>query len=111
MKRGQILHDAMARCGVGNAQGTHHREGLAAAMADHGNPVDAQEQSSTVLRMVQPLLDAFQVAAQECRTHLAATSPGQFSPQHAQQNAADGFQELQQHIAGESVTDHHIEVT
>ena len=63
LQRGEILHHPMAGCGVGNAQGTDHREGLAAAVADHGNAVHAQQQSTTVLGMVEPLLDAFEVAA------------------------------------------------
>ena len=63
-----------------------------------------------MLGVIQALLDPAQVANQEGRSHLAAAPPGQFLFDHVQQHAADAFEELEQHVAGEAVTDHHVEV-
>ena len=69
----------------------------------------AEQQSAAVFGMVQAFLDAFEVAAQKCRSNLAPASAGQFRSQDAKQHTADGLQEFEQHIAGEAVTDHNVE--
>ena len=60
--------------------------------------------------MVEAFFNAAQVVDQEGRAHLAAAAPGQFLFDHIQQHAAHGFQELQQHVAGEAVAHHHVEL-
>ena len=39
----QMIHDAMAGSGMGQTQGTDHREGLAAAVANHADAINAQQ--------------------------------------------------------------------
>ena len=80
-------------------------------MADHADPINAQQQGAAVFGMVEALFDPAQVVDQEGRAHLAAPAPGQFFLDHIQQDAAHRFQEFQQHVAGEAVTDHHVEIT
>ena len=50
---------------MGEPQGTDDREGLAAAVADHADAIHPQQQGATMLGVVEALLDADQVAAQE----------------------------------------------
>ena len=105
----EIVHHAVAGGGVGQPQRTHHREGLAAAVADHADPFHPQQQGPAVFGMVESLLDADQVAAEKGGAHLAAPTPRQLGPQHVQENPAHRFEELQQHVAGEAVAHHHVE--
>ena len=79
-------------------------------MADHADPINAQQQGSAVFGMVEALFNSPQVVDQKGRAHLAAPAPGQFFLDDIQQDAAHRFEELQQHVAGEAVTDHHVEL-
>jgi hypothetical protein len=106
----EVIHDAMAGGGVGQAQGADDREGLAAAMADHADAIDPKQQGAAMFGVVEALFDPHQIAAQKGGSHFAAPAPGQFGPQDIQKDAPDGFQEFQQHIARESITDHHVEI-
>ena len=106
----QVVHHAMTGGGVGQAQSTDDRQGFAAAMADHADAIDPQQQSAPMLGVVQPLLDPLEIAAQKGRAHLAPTPPWKFSPQDSKQHAAHGFQELEQNIAGEAVADNNVKL-
>ena len=61
--------------------------------------------------MIQSLFDALEVAAQKSGTHFASTTTWQFGSEDTKQHAANRLKELEQNIAGEAVTDHHIELT
>ena len=67
-----------------------------------------QQQCPAVLGMIEPLLDAAQIAHQEGRPHLAATAAWQFCFQHVEQHAAHAFQEFEQHVAREAIAHHHV---
>lgn len=51
--------------GVRQAQSAYDRQGFAAPMADDTDPIHPEEQGPAVFSMVEPLLDAFEIAAQE----------------------------------------------
>ena len=55
----------MACGGVGQSQGAHNRQRLAAAVANHTDAINAEEQCSTVFGVVESLFDPFEVAAQK----------------------------------------------
>ena len=44
----QVGHDPMVGRGVGQAQGAEHGQGLAAAMADYADPINAKQQGAAV---------------------------------------------------------------
>ena len=107
----QVVHDAMTGGGMGQPQSADNRQGFAAAVADDADAIDPEQQSSSVLGMVQSLLDALEIASQECRADLSSTSTGKLSPQDAEQHAAHRFEKLEQNIAGESVADDDIKLS
>ena len=45
-------------------------------MADHANPIHAKEESPAMFSVVEPLLNAFEIAAQEGRADFSAASTG-----------------------------------
>jgi hypothetical protein len=60
---GEIVHHTMTCSGVSQAQSAHHGEGFAASMADHANAIHTKEKCAAVFSVVEPFLDAFEIAA------------------------------------------------
>ena len=65
LKIRKVIHHTVAGSGMRDAQCADDGECLAAAMADDGNPVHPKQQCSAVFRVVQPLLDSPEIAAQK----------------------------------------------
>jgi hypothetical protein len=61
----QVGHDPMVGGGVGEAQGAEHGESLAAAMADHADPINAQQEGAAMFGMVEAFFNPAQVVDQE----------------------------------------------